>query len=81
MLQMHYASWLRTESAKVLKMGCVWLSHEGWLFVCFEVQSAILKRGLTILKPSGRLLYSTCSMSPIENEAVVAAALEKCLGY
>ena len=46
-----------------------------------QVQSAILKRGLTILKPSGRLLYSTCSMSPIENEAVVAAALEKCLGH
>lgn len=40
------------------------------------VQSAILKRGLTILRPGGRLLYSTCSMSPVENEAVVAAALE-----
>ncbi|CAJ1331723.1 unnamed protein product [Effrenium voratum] len=41
------------------------------------VQSAILKRGLAMLKPQGRLLYSTCSMSPVENEAVVAAALEK----
>ena len=40
------------------------------------VQSAILKRGLTILRPGGKLLYSTCSMSPVENEAVVAAALD-----
>ena len=46
-------------------------------YISAEVQSAILKRGLTILKPSGLLLYSTCSMSPIENEAVVAAAMEK----
>ena len=44
-----------------------------------QVQSAILKRGLTVLKPQGRLLYSTCCMSPVENEAVVAAALEKWL--
>lgn len=50
-------------------------------YISAEVQSAILKRGLTILKPAGPLLYSTCSMSPIENEAVVAAALEKYLGH
>ncbi len=28
-----------------------------------------------MLKPGGRLVYSTCSMNPIEDEAVVAAAL------
>ncbi|OLP79683.1 Alanine--tRNA ligase [Symbiodinium microadriaticum] len=51
--------------------------HARYMLQMHYVQSAILKRGLTVLKPQGRLLYSTCSMSPVENEAVVAAALEK----
>jgi 16S rRNA C967 or C1407 C5-methylase (RsmB/RsmF family) len=40
-------------------------------------QYQILCRGLQMLKPGGTLVYSTCSLNPIENEAVITAALEK----
>lgn len=42
-----------------------------------SVQELILNRGLQLLKKGGRLVYSTCSLSPIENEAIVASALRK----
>ena len=40
-----------------------------------STQLAILGRGIQLLAPGGKLLYSTCSFSPVENEAVVAAAI------
>ena len=43
-------------------------------------QVRILVRSLQMLKVGGRVVYSTCSMSPIENEAVVAAAIDRCGG-
>lgn len=43
-----------------------------------SVQLRILLRGLSNLKPGGRMVYSTCSLNPIENEAVIAAALREC---
>lgn len=43
-------------------------------------QVRILVRSLQMLKVGGRVVYSTCSMNPMENEAVVAAAIDRCGG-
>ena len=40
----------------------------------------ILVRGLELLSPGGRIVYSTCSMNPIEDEAVVAETIRKSEG-
>ena len=40
-------------------------------------QRALLDRALTVLKPGGTLVYSTCSILPEENEAQVERALKQ----
>ena len=40
-------------------------------------QIKILKRALELLKVGGKVVYSTCSMSPLEDEAVVAHVLSQ----
>jgi 16S rRNA (cytosine967-C5)-methyltransferase len=44
-------------------------------------QIKILSNSLKGLAPGGRLLYSTCSLEPEENEAVVSKCLERAHGF
>ncbi len=44
-------------------------------------QEALLARLLPLLRPGGRLAYSTCSIEPEENEQVVRAVLARLPGY
>lgn len=41
------------------------------------LQIGLLTRALRVTRPGGRVVYSTCSLDPIENEAVVAEILRK----
>ena len=40
-----------------------------------SIQVALLRRALSLTRPGGIVVYSTCTLSPIENEAVVADAV------
>lgn len=40
-----------------------------------KLQRKILRRGLELLRPGGLLVYSTCSLNPLENEAVVSSVI------
>lgn len=40
-----------------------------------KLQTKILEAGIRLLKPGGRLLYSTCTMNQLENEQVVTNVL------
>ncbi|CAI8410419.1 MAG: Ribosomal RNA small subunit methyltransferase F [Candidatus Poseidoniaceae archaeon] len=44
----------------------------------FQLQVDIASRGAQLLQPGGLMVYSTCSIDPVENEAVIAELVRKC---
>ncbi|MEC7709036.1 MAG: RsmB/NOP family class I SAM-dependent RNA methyltransferase [Candidatus Thermoplasmatota archaeon] len=50
-----------------------WLPSSG--FSLHDLQHGLLTSAIRLAKPGARIVYSTCSLDPIENEAVVARAL------
>lgn len=46
-----------------------------------ELQTRILRNALGVLTPGGRLVYSTCSLEPEENERVVENVLREASGF
>ncbi|KPI89060.1 hypothetical protein ABL78_1796 [Leptomonas seymouri] len=56
------------------------LWHPGRGLEFFSLQCALLHRAVQLCRTGGRVVYATCTLNPIENEAVVAAVLRACAG-
>ncbi|DAC45412.1 MAG TPA: RsmB/NOP family class I SAM-dependent RNA methyltransferase [Candidatus Thalassarchaeaceae archaeon] len=42
-----------------------------------SMQVGLLNRAVDLLRPGGRVVYSTCSLAPVENEAVISQILQR----
>ena len=46
----------------------------------FRIQLRILARAVEMLTTGGRIVYSTCTLNPVEDEAVISTLLQKAEG-
>ena len=65
-----------TGSATTRKNPDVW---DKWLpsggRILHQLQLELLMKAISLTKPGGKIVYSTCSLDPIENEAVISEIL------
>ena len=52
-----------------------WHTNDG--MALHTLQLSIVVKAMNLLKPGGSLVYSTCSLNPIENESVINALFQK----
>jgi 16S rRNA C967 or C1407 C5-methylase (RsmB/RsmF family)/NOL1/NOP2/fmu family ribosome biogenesis protein len=52
-------------------------SSDGFRQRVTDQQRALLRRAVALTRPGGRIVYSTCSLAPEENEAIVDAVLRE----
>lgn len=70
-----------TGDGTIRKMPYLWRRWDAQrAFHLHPLQLELLKNAASALKVGGRLVYSTCSFNPFENEAVVLAFLSSCEG-
>ena len=63
------------------KAPALWAKwHLSNAFALHRIQVQLVFHALSMLKVGGVLIYSTCSLNPIENEAVITTLIERC-GY
>lgn len=54
-----------------------WIKQEQDIFKLAQLQSRLLDQAVNLLKPTGRLVYCTCSLEPEEGEAQITALLSR----
>jgi 16S rRNA (cytosine967-C5)-methyltransferase len=66
-------TWRRNPDAK-------WRLRPGSLEIRRREQAAVLDRAARLVRPGGRVVYVTCSVLPEENDAAMAALIERAAG-
>jgi 16S rRNA (cytosine967-C5)-methyltransferase len=54
-----------------------WLKSEADIMKLSALQTRLLDRAATLVKPGGTMVYCTCSLEPEEGERAIAALLER----
>ena len=57
------------------------VQHHHLLYFTDRTQLRILARAVEMLAVGGKIVYSTCTLNPMENEAVVGTLLQKAEGW